>query len=690
MSSTQNFNHLKSEKSLYLKQHAENPVFWRTYSESAFEEAISSDKPILLSIGYSSCHWCHVMEAESFQDNETAEIINKNFIPIKVDREEMPDLDQYYQMICQLMNGGGGWPLNVFLTPDKKPYFCGTYFPKVDQKNTPSFKTALTQLAKAYTDDKETVLANAKQLMEAAKTPPKAKQKVEFDGEFPPAAAVLNAVQKFSDEVNGGYGKAPKFPQFAFYEFAIEQILEGMIPEELAKPIIKSVEQMLMGGIYDHARGGIHRYSVDEKWLVPHFEKMLYDQAGLLKVLSKLSLIYPSPLIMDAQIQTLQYLQNEMLSDTNYFFSAQDADSEGIEGLYFTFTKDEFIETATRADEEIGEKIDMILSWFKFEEAGNFEKKLNVIALNPEKKEEYFKPENWELVRKIRQACLEERKTRIPPKTDNKGVASWNFMMAQALVDVVQYSKVVPIQDAASALLKNVLEGIHKTFLSHGAQEDRSNIISTTTKQNSSQLFEDYVFFADFQLRLYEISGNPIFKQNGIETLLHIKENFFKDDLFYTRSLEGETDRFFDNIPASVFDQSYRSPLGTCVFLIRKWSLDSPELSAVLEQIQSFIDETKHIVLQNPLGYGELLRALVYPKAAFKKISVPLTWLKENKVQEMFPYFSSRFAVNYHQDENEKWEICNFNACELSGEGFDKFKEVFFPKTNEGVSSEKN
>ncbi|MCO4754598.1 MAG: thioredoxin domain-containing protein [Bacteriovoracaceae bacterium] len=688
MSSTQDFNHLKSEKSLYLRQHAENPVFWRSYNEQAFKEAVSSDRPILLSIGYSSCHWCHVMAEESFQDQETADVINKHFIPIKVDREEMPDLDQYYQIICQLMNGGGGWPLNVFLTPDNKPFFCGTYFPKADQKNGPGFKTVLAQLAKAYKDDKQTVLSNAKQLLEAVKTAPKAQEKVEFEGEFPPAAAILNAVQKFADQENGGYGKAPKFPQFSFYEFAVEQILEGMIPEELATHVIKSVEQMLMGGIYDHARGGVHRYSVDEKWLVPHFEKMLYDQAGLLRVLSKLSLIYPSPLIMDAQIQTLQYLQNEMLSDTNFFFSAQDADSEGIEGLYFTFTKDEFIETSTRADEEIGEKIETILTWFKFEESGNFEKKLNVVALNPDKKEEYFKPENWELVRKIRQALLEERKKRIPPKTDNKGVASWNFMMAQALVDVVQYSKVVPIQDAASSLLKNVLEGIHKTFLSHGTKEERSNIVSNTTKQNSSLLFEDYVFFADFQLRLYEISGNPVFKQNGIETLIHVKENFFKDNVFYTRALEQESDRLFDNIPSSVFDQSYRSPLGTCIFLIRKWSLDSTELSEVLNEVHDAIEDIKHIVLQNPLGYGELLRALIYPKAAFKKISVPLAWLKDNKVQTMFPYFSSRFSVNYHDQESEKWEICNHNACELSGEGFDKFKEVFFPKQSGETSAE--
>ncbi|MEX1099072.1 MAG: DUF255 domain-containing protein, partial [Bacteriovoracaceae bacterium] len=381
----------------------------------------------------------------------------------------MPDLDQYFQMICQLMNGRGGWPLSVFLTADMKPFFCGTYFPKTARQDIPSFMDALKHMANTYHNDKETVSSNAKQLIEAAKTPPKAKQKVEFPGRYPSAAAIVNAVKDFADEKNGGYGKAPKFPQFSYYEFAIEQILEGMIPQELGGHIVLSVEKMFMGGIYDHARGGVHRYSVDEKWLVPHFEKMLYDQAGMLRTLAKLSLVYPSPLILDAQIQTLQYLQKEILSEKGYFFSAQDADSEGVEGLYFTFTKDEFIDAISKSDskdgEELGERVEEVLSWFRFEDQGNFDHGLNVVALNPDKKEEYFKPENWNVIRKIKATLLEERKNRIPPMTDNKGVASWNFMLASSLIDVIQYTKIESIRELASGLLKNVVEGIHKTFI---------------------------------------------------------------------------------------------------------------------------------------------------------------------------------------------------------------------------------
>lgn len=550
MSSTSNSNQLAEQKSAYLQQHKENPVNWLPYGKEALQKAKEQNKPILISIGYSTCHWCHVMAEESFQDSETASFLNDNFVAIKVDKEEMPDLDQYCQMVCQLMNGRGGWPLNAFFTSDMKPFFAGTYFPKVGQQNTPAFMDVLKSLAQAYEKDVETISKNSTQLIEAINAKPKAKEKVEYPGHFPAAASILNAVKSIADEKNGGYGKAPKFPQFPFFEFAVEQILEGMVPEEFGKHIILSIEKMLMGGMYDQARGGIHRYSVDETWLVPHFEKMLYDQAGLLRVLAKLSLIYPSPIVIDAQIQTLHYLQKEMLSDDNYFFSAQDADSEGVEGLYFTFTQDEFIDCVSKISEDFADRIDEILGWFRFSPQGNFDQGLNVVALNPDKKEEYLKPENWDIVRRVRGALLEERKLRIPPKTDNKGVASWNFMMVSALIDTVQYSKIEEPRAIASELLKKSVQGLLKTFLVHGEENERSRIKGSTTREETSELFEDFVSFAHSQLRLYEISGNETFKENGIQTLIHIKEAFTKDDCLYTRAVNSEQERGIDNIPA--------------------------------------------------------------------------------------------------------------------------------------------
>ena len=680
MSSTTPINRLENEKSAYLRQHRDNPVAWLPYGDEAIELAKKEDKPILVSIGYSSCHWCHVMAHESFEDVTTATFMNENFISIKVDKEEHPDLDQYGQMICQLMNGGGGWPLNVFFTPDMKPFFAGTYFPKVAQGNMPSFMDVLNSLAKAYKDDKETINSNSSQLMEAAKARPRPQQAVEYPGHFPSAAAILNAVKPMADEEDGGYAKAPKFPQFPFYEFAVEQMLEGMIPEEFGKHIVNSLERMLMGGVYDHARGGLHRYAVDKKWLVPHFEKMLYDQAGLVRTLAKLSLIYPSPLVVDAQIQTLNYAKNELLSDQNYFFASQDADSEGVEGLYFTFTKEEFIDALTKSDEELGEKLDEVMSWFLFEDDGNFEQGLNVIALNPAKKEEFYKPENWELVRKIKAIALEERKGRVPPMTDNKGVASWNFMFISALADVVQYSRIQNVNHLASELIKSCVEGLHKTFLTHGAENEPSKILTSTTLGETSALFEDFVFFCQAQLRLYEVSGNDIFKQNGLETLLHIKNAFYKDGVFFTRAVDDE--KAFENIPAPLFDQSYQSPLGTYLFLLRKWSLVSSELSDAYKEIEPAIENLKQASLTNPLGFGEMMRAMVYPDEAYKKISMPVKWLKENKAQALFPNFSARFALTYNTSEDESWEICGNKSCEAEGKGFEDFKKIFFPDQN--------
>ena len=339
-----NFNRLKEEKSLYLRQHQTNPIHWWPYGQEALEVARSENKPIFLSIGYSSCHWCHVMAHESFMNESTAKILNENYVCIKVDREEFPDLDNYYQKAAQLFSNNGGWPLSAFLLPDMRPFFVGTYFPAKSKEGEPNFSDLLKELRRAFDHEKEQVEKNASQVTEAIKNGNLNNDKVKFEGHFPPPNGILEAIKEFRDLEWGGYGAAPKFPHFAFFEWAIEQMLEGMVSREQGEFIIDSMEKMLMGGINDHARGGIHRYSTDEKWLVPHFEKMLYDQAGYLKLLAKLSLVNPTPIVFDSIINTLDYLENEMLADDGeetsdkYFFASQDADSEGVEGLYFTFS----------------------------------------------------------------------------------------------------------------------------------------------------------------------------------------------------------------------------------------------------------------------------------------------------------------------------------------------------------------
>lgn len=676
MSKTSNLNHLRDEKSAYLKQHKTNPVAWHPYGPEVMQLAKDQNKPIFLSIGYSSCHWCHVMSEESFEDEAIANLLNENFVCIKVDKEELPDLDTYFQLASQVMNGRGGWPLNAFLTPEMKPYFVGTYFPKVAQEGMPSFTEVIQNLGKAFKEDKETIKKNSDQIIETISLPPSVEQKVEFQGHYPGAASVLNAIKEYQDDEFGGYGVDPKFPHFPFMEWAVEHMLEGMVPEEFGNHIIKSIEQMLMGGVYDHVRGGVHRYSVSTNWNTPHFEKMGYDQAGLLRLLSKVSLIYPSPLVFDAMIQTIDYLNNELLSGEGFFFSGQDSDSEGMEGLYFTFTRNEFIDALNDHDEKLIDQRDKYLSWFNITEAGNFKQGLNVISLNNEHKEEIFTPEGWNEVREVQVALLEARKMRIPPATDCKGVASWNFQILSSLMDVIQYCKIESIQNAAASLLQKSTEGIHKAFIAQDESE-KTFINTSTTRHGHVPLFENYVNFADYSFRNYELTGASVALDNALQTMKFIAQDFYKEGVFYTRSIRFHDNLDYANIHTPIFDQSYKCSLATFIANLRKWSLVDTDLKEFLTEIEPTIETLTHLSLQNPLAFGECLRALVYPMEAYRKIVVPFFWIKNKVFQQFYTNFSSRFTLVYHENENEKWEIHTSTEVELNGEGAEEFKNVF-------------
>lgn len=685
MSAELSFNRLQDEQSLYLKQHKNQPVHWWPYGPEAILKAKEENKPIFLSIGYSSCHWCHVMAHESFENEEVATFLNQHFICIKVDKEEYPDIDSYYQKACQLFTqGGGGWPLSAFLLPDMRPYFVGTYFPLKRKNNNegPIFPELLRELHRAYSEEKEQVLKNAEQVTEQVKLGNIPKGEVKFDGHFPAPESVLKAVEQFKDKTWGSYGVAPKFPHFAFYEWAIEQMLEGMVSKEEGEFVLMSLEKMMMGGIHDHARGGIHRYSTDEKWLVPHFEKMLYDQAGLLKVLAKATLIYPSPLFFDAMINTLDYLENEMHSDNHYFFSAQDADSEGMEGLFFTFTEAEFDDALNKADgddELLQKNSDKIKKWFQITNKGNFDDGLNVISLNPELKEEIYQQENWDMVRKVRRALLNERKDRIPPQTDSKGVASWNFMMVTALVDVIQYTQIDVIRKMASELLNKTLQGMFEKFLVQRPDQQGMKLRHVTTLPETVPLLEDFVFFSECQLRLYELTGNPVFKQNFKDTLEFINREFIDGDKVLTRAKFATDLESYPNHTASEFDQNFKSPLSTLVLLNRR--------AAALFMDRDYLDQIKevsytqtHTVLKvNPINAGEGLRALSYPQEVMRVIKAPRAWLSEDKYAKIIPYFLYRFVMDYHDDKTG-FEICSMNQCEVKGETLDEFISHIVPE----------
>lgn len=614
------------------------------------------------------------MAHESFEDVETANYLNENFISIKIDREEYPDLDNYYQNACSIMTGRGGWPLSVFLTPDGKPFFVGTYFPKTGRQNMPGFMDVMKQIQEAWKTTPAQLIETATKLSEEISKPIQLEKKIEFKGHFPSPSQVMNALKNFADTKNGGYGKAPKFPHFSFYEWACEQILEGMIPQEQGQHIVETIEKMLMGGVYDHAKGGIHRYSTDDKFLVPHFEKMLYDQAGLLKVLSKLSQFYPAPIVFDSILQTLDYLKTEMIAEENYFFSAQDADSEGTEGLYFTFSKEEFEQSFEEAPAEQKIKLDRFLEMFQITEKGNFEHGLNVLSLNPAMKAEFYSQDGWQEVRDIRRRLLEQRKMRLPPATDRKGLSGWNYLLMSALTDVIQYCPVDVIQSQAFELVKQTVEACLQQFIK--ADADGKHVLKhSNTLDNQALYLEDYVNFADSQLRLYEVTGNEIFKKNALETTDFTLKNFVKDSEMFVTAVNAATPGVA-NLTAPLFDQSYRSPGMSLVLLLSRLSVFNPAFSPS-EIFKDKYQEFAQFVLTNPLGHGEGLRALTYPLNIYRKVEVPFEWLDNAEFVGMRSHFFSRFVMDYHHRKDDSYQICTISTCELTGKGFDAFKEVF-------------
>lgn len=677
-------NRLADSPSLYLRQHKDNPVHWWPYGPGPLQKARDENKPIFLSVGYSSCHWCHVMAQEVFSDPETADYLNEHFVCIKVDREEHPDIDNYYQQACQLYAKSGGWPLSAFLLPDTRPFFVGTYFPKQSSEKVTGFLDLLKELVRANREEPEQVEANAQKVTKMIQEGIVNQEKVEFQGHFPAPSAILQAVDKFFDQENGGYGAAPKFPHFAYYEWAIEQMLEGMIPKEQGEKIVMTLEKMLMGGLYDQARGGIHRYSTDSTWSVPHFEKMLYDQAGLLKTLAKFSLLYPSPLVYDALINTLDYLEVEMFDDEKkYFFSAQDADSEGVEGLYFCFSKEEFDDALNQFDDEketLGKNREKLYNFFQITEKGNFSQGLNVPTLNYSLRSEIFTQEGWDLVRKTRQALTQARKMRIPPATDNKGVASWNFMMIEALCDVLQYCRLDVVRERASQLFNQALEGAYQNFVD--ASGPTMKLRHTTTLNEGLPYFEDYATFASVQLRVYEVSGNPTFKENLKEGLKFLEQEFISGDQILTRAKYARDFEPYPNHHVASFDASFASPVSTYLGLARRAEVlfSDPEITPPLEKLK---ERLTHEVLKNPLSAGQALRALSYPDQAYRTLKLPQSWLKDQRFIEFMPYFLPRFSLNYLKDEEKKWQICGLKECELQGEGLDEFIQVLTPKKPE-------
>ena len=417
-------NKLKNEKSPYLKQHKDNPVNWLPWDKETLEKAKNEKKPIFLSIGYASCHWCHVMAHESFENNDTAKVMNEKFVNIKVDREERPDLDSIFQKSLGVLTGAqGGWPLSMFLDENAVPFTGGTYFPPKEMHGRPSFTQVLENVSKVYSENRDKIIAQVSQLQLVFKELNRKNAVLKQDLE-PYAEKII----QYLDEQNGGFKGAPKFPQFYVFD-SIFYFYKKNNDKKFLKPVENLLKNISSKGIYDQLGGGIARYTVDEKWIIPHFEKMLYDNALLVKLYLHLYQITGNSIFKNIIDKTLNFIENEMLDKNGGFYSSIDADTNNIEGEYFVWTKKELTNIFDNND------LNLICDFFGIKENGNFEGS-NVLHL-PINEKEFLEKHNIKSskIETLIQKLIHERNKRTKPNLDTKILTSWNGLMLGAFAE---------------------------------------------------------------------------------------------------------------------------------------------------------------------------------------------------------------------------------------------------------------
>ena len=538
-------NHLINETSPYLLQHAHNPVDWYPWGSDAFEKAKAENKPVLLSIGYSACHWCHVMAHESFEDEAIAELMNQYFVNIKVDREERPDLDQIYMNAVQMMTHHGGWPMTVFLTPEGVPFYGGTYFPPQDRYNMPGFPRVLISVAEAYRDRPEDVSATSTSILKELERVSMASGSEQPIGEDTLNAAYVGLIRAY-DSTNGGFGGAPKFPPSMALEFLLRTHARTHKDEPL-NIVSHTLKKMANGGIYDHLAGGFHRYSVDATWLVPHFEKMLYDNA----LLSRLYLHYYQ-LTGDEQARRtaegiLDYVLREMTDAVGGFYSTQDADSEGHEGKFFVWTNGEIKAT-------LGDDAALFTAYYNITEEGNFEGKNILNVTNPLDAVASQLGIDLEAasasIERSRKKLFELREQRVKPDRDEKVLTAWNGLM---LSSFAEGGAILQREDYLEAARHNA------EFVLTNLQRD--GLLLRTYKDGKAKLngyLEDYAFMIEGLITLSESSGELRWLLEALRLTDRMIEEFWDSEnggFFFTgtshESLIVRQKDYFDNATPS-------------------------------------------------------------------------------------------------------------------------------------------
>ena len=519
-------NKLSNEKSEYLLQHSNNPVDWFPWGKEAFDKAKLEDKPIFLSIGYSSCHWCHVMEKESFEDIETAKILNQNFISIKVDREERPDIDSIYMASIQMISGGGGWPASIFMNSDGVPFYAGTYFPKYDRHNIPAFTSVLAKIVEIYQTNRKSINEHSSVVYDGLRNlfENVSKNEITLDNLY---SKIQNQLKDTFDFEKGGFGNFPKFPETSKIEilFLLGKKLRSNEYYDMGQLTLGS---MINGGIFDQLAGGFSRYSTDRDWKVPHFEKMLYDNALILNILCFSLMITKNKQIRKALDQTVDFLQNEMKSDEDLFYSTQDADSEGKEGEFYTWPYDEL---KSIFSENVFE---LIKDYWNISKEGDLDKK-NILYITNSLKEISAKKNIPEkdletIIESSKQKLINIRNKRVKPNTDKKFINSWNSLLLSSLCNAYNVTGDKKFLEQATNTAKSILKNFRK----------KNALIHTRTGKIG--FLEDYSYLSKALFDLYNSSQDSkwyyLAKELCDDTINQFWSN--KDKIFYDTSDESD------------------------------------------------------------------------------------------------------------------------------------------------------
>ena len=638
-------NHLKNEQSPYLQQHVDNPVNWYPWGDKAFQKAQKENKPIFLSIGYSSCHWCHVMEKESFEDKKAAKILNENFISIKVDREERPDIDKHFQEVYRLMNGRpGGWPTSIFLTQDLKPFYSANYIPDEPKYGMMSFKALLDVISSKYKNEKETLVEEADRILQHLHKKEDKIQATKLDESI--INRVIEQAKQLFDNSDGGFNKAPKFPQASTLSLLLD-IYKLTKDEETLNMSLHSLSSMARGGLRDLVDGGFCRYSTDNEWLVPHFEKMTYDNAQLSSVFLKAYHITDNNFYKDVAFETLDFML-EYMSKDKLFYASSDADTEGEEGKYYVYTYDKALKSFEKAGipTEAHKKLAKALHITK---EGNYKGK-NIIRIdNPTSIDIAYYSEAIEALSKRR------KEKRVYPFIDKKVIVSWNAMMITSLF------KASRIDSKYSKIAIKSLDKLLSTMYIN-SQLFHSTLLGKEPKIEA--FLEDYAYLSEALIEAYQSTLDEVYLITATQLINAAIEKYYEHGKWKFARGEFETD-------ADIYDSSYPSSVSTMLYTL--YSLSSLVDIVYKKFVFKTLEVHSYDVMRQPISTPKMTQMVIrylkddiIIKAKEKKLKLHISEI--DTLSYPFTLIKS--------DTSEEYMLCNSSSCFLNTTDFNEVKKT--------------